>query len=50
MPHITSYTKYKTKRNKPKQTKSLYGNIFADENCGLEKRRKRMLKKLNKKK
>ena len=36
-------------RNKNKTIKSLYGNIF-DSNCGLQKRRKRMLKKLKKKK
>jgi len=48
MPNITSYCKCKTNRNKPKQIKSLYGNIFADKNCGLEKRRRRMLKKQKK--
>ena len=50
MPNITSYCKSKTNRNKPKKILSVYGNIFEDKNCGLEKRRRRMLKKLKKKK
>ena len=34
--------------DKSVMVKGLYGSIFRDSKCGLEKRRKRMLKKLKK--
>ena len=42
--------KVRITRSKDRKINSFFGDIFYNENCGLEKRRKRMLKKQKKKK